>query len=279
MQIIKTPRKILQDITSNSPEPNTPDNVKNQQLLTIGNKLYNFDKTSPFYVKITRRTKDSPLTQVNNMIYNNPKGYSNRRIARDSVGDVVNLFDLTENNLHEFTKHTSHIENGSRLSLIYSWRETVKRKVPRQRYSISDTTLRIEQVDHILRDSLLNDKWKYQSLSNMNTTGRDNSITLKAPQEKIFEYVNIDTLKTAKEDCINDVIVHKDNNDDDDNKAIGDGGENENRDIVQETINSTASFIKSPILKHQFIQEDYLHTDSENNIEFFERKCCYPHKE
>lgn len=277
-QIIKTPRKILHDITSNSPEQNTPDNVKSQQLLTIGNKLYNFDKTSPFYVKITRRTKDSPLTQGNNMIYNNSKGY-NRRIARESVGDVVNLFDLTENNLHEFTKHTSHIEKGSRLSLIYSWRETVRRKVPKQRYSISDTTLRIEQVDHLLRDSLIYDKKKNQSLTNVDKSGRDNPIPSKAVQEKTFGYVNIDTVKT-KEDCIDDAVVHKVNDDDDDDdKAIGGDGENEYRDIVQETLNSTASFIKSPILKHQFVQEDYLHTDSENNIEFFERKCCYPHKE
>lgn len=65
---------------------------------------YNFDTTSPYFINVTHRKKD---VLVND-----------------------NLFELTEQNLQQFSKETSLADQ--QLSFINSWREKVQKSKSRQ---------------------------------------------------------------------------------------------------------------------------------------------------
>lgn len=101
--------------------------VANNNLLTPNRINYNFDKTSPYYINITHRRK---YTSVNEKIpspppvaaVNTPLHSSDDDDDDDveEVDDASNLFQLTEQNLHQFTT----IRSGD-MSLVRRWRDKI----------------------------------------------------------------------------------------------------------------------------------------------------------
>lgn len=140
------------------------------RLIYTPNKInYNFDVTSPYYVNITHRRKVDK-NRLNTEIQSglrDQEGSSDRSELPSSPGTYVNetaqrnLFELTEDNLIEFSRNA--IDLQSQRSLIDSWRDKVNaphRRIPLLQNSstmaevLSGIDDFIENEGSVLNDSL-----------------------------------------------------------------------------------------------------------------------------
>lgn len=125
---IYSPRRLLDE------SPNTP--IKNNHLknaiqsidekkFTPNRINYNFDVTSPYYINITHRRHKT--SRDNSAISENNDGQ-----LEDTMCGQKNLFELTENNLKQFSQQMSkvividRIAIHKRRSYINNWREKIQ---------------------------------------------------------------------------------------------------------------------------------------------------------
>lgn len=87
---------------------------------------YNFDVTSPYYVNITHRRHKSSRENSQSTDFNDAEGDEGKKCNKQ------NLFDLTEDNLKQFSKQMSKVVVIDRLAIhkrrsyIKDWREKIK---------------------------------------------------------------------------------------------------------------------------------------------------------
>lgn len=210
-------RNALQDLEENKFTPNRIN--------------YNFDATSPYYINITHRRHKTSRDISINQDTSQPEG---SEYAEYEPKVRRNLFELTEENLKEFSKQMSQVLIVDRLAI-------------RKRHSyISDWRKKIQQIRK-----------------------KDNHIDVK--------YINY--LNTCNNMTLLDETVEFQSD------AKSDGGD------VTELKSSCESFItaKSDLQRcenaikalpipapfssnTEYIEEDYIHSDNENGVVFYEKK-------
>lgn len=206
-----------------------------QKKFTPNRINYNFDSTSPYFINITHRRRGGNKNE-------NESKEENR--VDDKDDDEIqqkNLFDLTEKNLKQFSKQMNNaivverIAIHKRKSYIAEWREKI------QKIRKSDK-LDLSYINFL-------DKCNDVSLLRVdNRTDQENSYC--SNDDDILEIKSSnDSFVTANSD------LQRCNN------AIK---SNFNNDLVKNE--------EKPLEYIENYEEDYIYSDAENNIVFYEKK-------
>lgn len=120
-----TPTTLLQAVQMNNeflsvqPSPSLIESSKNSTPSRI---IYNFDRTSPYYINITHRKKSSPPLTNNSTPIGEPKSV-------DDLEKPMDIFELTEENLARYSKR---IRESGKFELMNQWREKVNQSLQRK---------------------------------------------------------------------------------------------------------------------------------------------------
>lgn len=267
---------------------------RRENMLTPNKTNFNFDEASPFMVNITQRRrqnhgKEPTKTNLSKLcrtisvdrnilgekVPHQPFAVKNPVVTvehslitsdeddreEDGDDDVIvvaeNLFQLTESNLE---KHLKSTPKQCRYSLVNTWRNKVNKK--RRRESIVP-------VDAVELDSfILKHTTSFETLSSKQAStpiSTDSSVVTVVAARKSNDHQQAATLQTADSDSFTTAIdangvVTLIEKDEDANGLL-------NVESPSQIIRSTDN--KQIVLQ---MEEAYRHTDTENNIVFYEQK-------
>lgn len=121
---IGTPASLLQTVHLNNEllaVQGTSAYTETSRNSTPSRIIYNFDRTSPYYINITHRKKHSPPPQVSCSTQSTP-------IVNDE-DKKLNIFELTEENL---MKHGRKIRESGKFEMLKRWQEKVNCSLARR---------------------------------------------------------------------------------------------------------------------------------------------------
>ncbi|XP_055626462.1 uncharacterized protein LOC129768693 [Toxorhynchites rutilus septentrionalis] len=260
----------------------SPAQALEESKLTPNRVHYNFDCTSPYYINITHRRKDRSKRIIEDV---DQRIVDLQLDAEEVVAggdDIVvgrkNLFELTERNLANFTKNMA--EGGRRSSFIECWRDKIA--ILRDRNKLSTHIDDIEKIltgfstsfDEHVHNTLLSEQ--IQINVNLTCSELERNTSFRTAQEQIqcFE----DSLRTnefAKALCCSPEVIQS--------SAL-------NRIRIKEELIQTdekdlpspskvSALSLSPTVERDSvvqITEEYVHTDDEVGLVFYEKKFLAP---
>lgn len=228
-----SPRKLLLEspvpsIKNNNGLRNMVQAIQNleENKFTPNRINYNFDVTSPYYINIAHRRHNSSNSKNNNQDLNNINDENSMPIKSCQK----NLFELTENNLNDFSKQMTSVIVQNRLAIhkrrsyISAWRE----KLQLIRKNDNETDVNYMKVLNTYSDiTQLNKTQEYQHGT---SSSNDSFVSAKSELNRIENSISVElkekqTLPKVK--C-SEYLVH--------------------------------------------LTEDYIHSDNENGVIFYEKK-------
>lgn len=259
------------------------------KMLTPNKTNFNFDEASPFLINITHRRKPNRSKEQNDIDSSelsrtisvdrnivddkgtfiieeaNPNS-ANVLISSDEDDDVIvvqeNLFQLTQSNLE---LHLRSTPKQNRVSLVNMWRNKVNKSRPRESILPADT---MELDSFILKHTA---SFGTLSASKMSTpVSNSSSVVTVVPvkQNTDEELPNRDDMAMAQSVGTDSFVTAIDENG---GVTLVERNEAANGLL---NVNSTPQIIRSPDANKIILQmeEAYMHTDTENNIVFYEQK-------
>ncbi|XP_065087660.1 ankyrin repeat and LEM domain-containing protein 1 [Ochlerotatus camptorhynchus] len=225
-----------------------------ESKLTPNRVHYNFDATSPYYINITHRRKEGDKRTKNNInraiVHMQEEDLEGTRLSDDTeiIMARKNLFELTERNLASFSQNISTTGDRTRTSFIECWRDKIAALRTRNKLSTN-----IEDIEKILsgfsNSSLEDDidRRTYTVESNESDFASDSEPTNAAFQTAFEQPAkHEDSLRTnefALALCPSPELVQSD------------------RSPFPEAHNRVIQ-----------ITEEYIHTDDEAGLVFYEKK-------
>lgn len=252
---------------------------RSNNLLTPNKTNYNFAAASPFMVNITQRRKPnrpevqnkvnpSPLRRTISVdpdivdahatytIEKHNKSPKHPLISSDEEDDVVivqeNLFQLTQSNLE---KHLKSTPKQNRISLVNTWRNKVNKS--RRRESIVPVKANVVELDSFI----------------MKHTGGFSTISSSQLSTPISSDSSVATVVAAPGN------KNKDEKEKKQDREAATQSEGSDSFVTAEAngyldANAASPIMRSPDTSKAIVQmaEAYMHTDTENNIVFYEQK-------
>ncbi|XP_058829448.1 ankyrin repeat and LEM domain-containing protein 1-like isoform X2 [Topomyia yanbarensis] len=221
-----------------------------ENKLTPNRVHYNFDATSPYYINITHRRR-SRSKKIKDNINKSIVAIEQAAIevgddhsAQESTDDedvVVgrkNLFELTERNLTDFSRNMTGM--GRRSSFIECWRDKIA--TLRDRNKLSTNLEHIERILSGFSDVSIEEE-PAQDITVPNSVESDPSSTFRTAEEHVVYYE--DSLKT-----------------------------NEFARALYSSPESGTAKALPPNASNHIVQitEEYVHTDDEAGLVFYEKK-------
>lgn len=130
-----TPTTLLQAVQLNNElmastgSPASSEITKNSTPSRI---IYNFDRTSPYYINITHRRKISATPASQDEIKSTtPLSSPDTEFEIRSTGETMDIFELTEENL---AKYSTKVRESGQFDLIDKWRSKVNSSLQRRSF-------------------------------------------------------------------------------------------------------------------------------------------------
>ncbi|XP_055533867.1 uncharacterized protein LOC129723579 [Wyeomyia smithii] len=231
--------------------------VLDENKLTPNRIHYNFDVTSPYYINITHRrksrskiVKDNINKSIIEIEQAERQEEANETQESSDEEDIVvgrrNLFELTERNLTDFSRNMTGM--GRRTSFIECWRDKVS--ALRVKHKLSTNLHDIERILSGFSDDSITEQPKKDFLLEHNS-GSSNIFDSDAEQNNSFQTA---VEQTHYEDSL------------------------KTNEFAREPITSPESVIVSKSTTREphngivQITEEYIHTDDEAGLVFYEKK-------
>ncbi|XP_058460409.1 ankyrin repeat and LEM domain-containing protein 1 [Malaya genurostris] len=222
-----------------------------ENKLTPNRVHYNFDATSPYYINITHRRKSRSKTTKDNINksivaieqaeneQDNPAAEDSTDNEEDVIVGRQNLFELTERNLDSFSRNMTGL--GRRTSFIECWRDKIA--TLRDRNKLSTNLDDIQKILSGFLDASIVEEELVLEDKVLSGSESEPCTSFRTAEEHALRYD--DSLKT-----------------------------NEFAQSLHTSPEPEAAKVPSPKILNHIVQiaEEYIHTDDEAGLVFYEKK-------